>query len=234
MEDLKHRTAIVTGGGSGIGLAIARAFVEAGMNVVIGSRRLELLTDVAGRLNATGKGRVVPVACDVRKKADVVGLARRTRELFPSIDVLVDNSGLGGRSKIVDCTDEEWDLVLDTNLKGTFWMMREVLPTMIAQRSGYIINIASQAAKHGYPNAGPYCASKFGIVGLSEAVQAEVREYGIQVHCLCPALVQVPPPATEADMNQGVLQVDDLASSVMFLLTQPRRVKFENIGLYHL
>lgn len=234
MENLKERTAIVTGGGSGIGLAIARALVEADMNVVISSRRLGLLTDVAARLNAAGRGKAVPVACDLRKKADVVELVQWTRERYPAIDVLVNNSGLGGKSKIVDCTDEEWDLVLDTNLKGTFWMMREVLPAMIARRSGYIINIASQAAKHGYPNAGPYCASKFGIVGLSEALQAEVRDFGIHVHCLCPALVQVPPPAAEADVDHGVLQVDDLASSVMFLLTQPPRVKFENIGLYHL
>ncbi|HEX9007045.1 MAG TPA: SDR family oxidoreductase [Bacteroidota bacterium] len=234
MEDLKNRTAIVTGGGSGIGFAIARALIDAGMNVALASRRQGLLNDAADMLNAAGKGRAVPLACDVRRKPDIVALVRRTRELFPTIDVLVNNTGLGVTSKIVDCTDDEWDLVLDTNLRGTFWMMREVLPAMIARRSGYIVNIASQAAKHGYPNAGPYCASKFGIVGLSEALQAEVREYGIHVHCLCPALVQVPPPAAEADVDEGVLQVEDLASSVMFLLSQPRRVKFENIGLYHL
>ena len=234
MTGLRGAAAIVTGGGSGIGFAIARALVSAEVDVVIASRRMDVLAGAADRLNGLGKGKVVPVVCDVRRREDIVNLVRKATSLYPSIDILVNNSGLGVTSKIVDCTDEEWDMVLDTNLGGVFRLTREVLPFMIARRSGYIINIASQAAMHGYANAGPYCASKFGLVGFSEALQIEVREFGIIVHSLCPALVQVPPPSTEKEVNDGVLQAEDLASTVMFLLTQPRRIKYDNIGLYHL
>jgi NADP-dependent 3-hydroxy acid dehydrogenase YdfG len=234
MNTLKGMCAIVTGGGSGIGLAIARALVNADVNVVIASRRREVVTKAADTLNAPGKGKAVPVVCDVRNKEDITNVVKAAKNQFSSIDILVNNAGLGVSSRIVDCTDEEWDLVLDTNLTGVFRLTREILPTMIAQRSGYIINIASQAAKHGYANAGPYCASKFGLVGFSEALQIEVREFGIVVHSLCPALVQVPPPENDRKVNDGVLQVEDLASTVMFLLTQPKRIKYENIGLYRL
>ncbi|MGE5313094.1 MAG: SDR family oxidoreductase [Acidobacteriota bacterium] len=234
MNTLKGKNAIVTGGGSGIGFAIAKALVAAEVNVIIASRRLDTLTAAARELNSAGKGKAVPVVCDIRKKDDVTGLVKTAKKYFPAIDILVNNSGLGVSSKIVDCTDEEWDLVLETNLKGAFRLTREVLPSMIAQKSGYIVNIASQAAKHGYANAGPYCASKFGLVGFGEALQEEVREYGIIVHSLCPALVQVPPPKDDQHIDPGVLQAEDLASTLMFLLTQPRRIKYENIGLYRL
>lgn len=232
MKALKGKTAIVTGGGSGIGFAISKSLVENGVNVVMGSRRRHVLAKAANALNEMGKGRAVPVPCDLRVKKDIISIVEQAKKHFSSIDILINNSGLGVTSKIVDCTDDEWDSVLDTNLKGAFWMVREVLPTMISQRSGYIINIASQAAKHGYANAGPYCASKFGLVGLSEALQLEVREFGIIVHSLCPALVQVPPPMNEKEINSGVLQVEDMASTIIFLLTQPKRIKYENIGLY--
>ncbi|HUK81874.1 MAG TPA: SDR family oxidoreductase [Verrucomicrobiae bacterium] len=222
MNSLQGKTGIVTGGGSGIGKAIALALLRESANVVIASRRSPA---VNGALS---------VPCDVRRKADTLRVAATARDRFGRIDILVNNSGIGVQRKVVDCSEEDWHLVLDTNLTGTFLMTQAVLPTMIAQRSGYIINIASQAAKHGYPEAGPYCASKFGIVGLSEALEEEVREFGIHVHCLCPGLVQVPPPKAESEVRPGVLQVEDLASVALFLLNQPRRVQFENIGLFHL
>src|SRR2546426_6426019 len=193
MESLQGQTAIVTGGESGIGKAIADALVAEGVNVIAASRR-------------------TTPACDVRKKSDVVKFVADVEERFGHIDILVNNSGLGVESKIVDCSEEDWQKVLDTNLTGTFLMTQAVLPTMIAQRRGYIINIASQAAKHGYPDAGPYCASKFGIVGFSEALQHEVREFGIHVHCLCPGLVQVPAAQSPGEIRPGVLQVEDLAA----------------------
>lgn len=220
-KTLAGKTAIVTGGGSGIGKAIATALVREGANVVVASRR------------ALPVENALSMACDVRKKADVVKVAETARQRFGSIDILVNNTGLGVQSRIADCSEADWALVLDTNLTGTFLMTQAVLPAMIAQRSGYIINIASQAAKHGYPQAGPYCASKFGILGLSEALQQEVREYNIHVHCLCPGLVQVPPPNHENEVRPGVLQVDDLAATALFLLKLPGRVNLENIGLYH-
>ncbi|TAK94964.1 MAG: SDR family oxidoreductase [Verrucomicrobia bacterium] len=234
MNSISGKKAIVTGGGSGVGRAIAEALVLEGADVVIASRRKDLLNQTAEELNPLGKGRVYPVVCDVRNSAEVKSAVASALKQLGRVDILVNNSGLGVQSKIADCSEEDWDLVLETNLKGAFLMTKEVLPAMIRQKSGFIINIASQAAKHGYSKAGPYCASKFGLLGLGEALQEEVREHGIRVHSLCPALIQVPKPVNEAEIQEGVLQVGDIASAIMFLLKQPDRVKFENIGLYHL
>ncbi|MGH1362406.1 MAG: SDR family oxidoreductase [Calditrichia bacterium] len=231
---LSGKSAIVTGGGSGIGKAITRMLVEEGVNVLIASRRAELLQQVSEEFNKIGNARVLHVQGDLRNKADIYHISEVARDNFASIDFLVNNSGLGVQSKIVDCTEEEWDAVLDTNLKGTFLMSKAVLPTMIAQRSGFILNIASQAAKYGYPNAGPYCASKFGVLGFGEALQQEVREYSIRVHTLMPGLVQVPPPQHSENRNGGVLQVEDLAETTRFLFKLPPHVKLENIGMFHL
>lgn len=234
MDTLENKTAIITGGGSGIGKAIARELVLNGVNVVIASRRISLLNSAAEELNSLNRGKAAAFECDLRNQDMIAGLVDYACGLFPSIDILINNSGIGVQKKIVDLAADDWDYVMDTNLKGTFLLTKAVLPKMISQRSGYIINIASQAAKHGYPEAGVYCASKFGLLGFAEALQQEVREHGIRVNSLCPALVQVPPAATPDEIRNDVLQVEDLAQSVLFLLKQPERVKFENIGLYHL
>lgn len=234
LADISGKTAIVTGGASGIGKAISEMLVEEGVNVILASRRKELIEQVSAELDQKGDSRVMSVVCDLRNKADIYHLAEVARQSFDSIDFLVNNSGLGVQSKIVDCTEEEWDLVLNTNLKGTFLMTKSVLPTMIAQKSGFILNIASQAAKYGYPNAGPYCASKFGILGFGEALQQEVRQHNIRVHSLMPGLVQVPPPQHPENRNDGVLQVEDLSETARFLFTLPPHVKLENIGMFHL
>jgi NADP-dependent 3-hydroxy acid dehydrogenase YdfG len=234
MSELNNKTAIITGGGSGIGKAIASALVNEGINVVIASRRIEVITRACEELNSAGKGRALPLWCDLRNPDSITGLVKKTEEVFPAVDMLINNSGLGVQKKIIDLEADEWDLVMETNLKGAFLLTKAVLKGMIQRRSGYIINIASQAAKHGYPEAGAYCASKFGLLGFAEALQQEVREYGIRVNSLCPALVQVPPPQSEEEFRNDVLQTQDLAAAVLFLLKQPERVKFENIGLYHL
>jgi len=233
MNKLDGKTALITGGGSGIGKAIASACVKEGINVVIASRREDVLKDAAEELNSFNWGKAAYAVCDVRNPGDIVNAVKFTKENFGTVDILVNNSGLGVEKYVIDCTEDEWDLVLDTNLKGTFLMTKEVLPLMKKQKSGYIINISSQAGKHGYPMAAPYCASKFGLLGFAEALQTEVRDFGVHVHSLCPALVQVPAPEDKKDIVPGVLQTEDLASTVMFLLKQPGYIKYEDIGLFH-
>ncbi len=232
LSELKGKVAIVTGGASGIGLAITRALMGAGAHVVATSRRERLLSDTAAQLSAELEGDCMGVAADVRVKVEVQNVVDRTLERFGAINFLINNSGLGVTDKVIDCPEENWDLVIDTCTKGTFLMSQAVLPAMQAQQDGFIINIASQAAKNGYAEAAPYCAAKFGVLGFGLALQEEVREHGIRVHSLCPGLVQVPKPEQEADISPGWLQTDDLAAAVLFLLQQPKRVHIDNIGLW--
>lgn len=227
------KNVLITGGASGIGKAIARLLVESGANVCLAARDAARLERAKTELERVRPGSVAVAVCDVRDAVSVTAAAQTARKAFGPIDVLVNNSGLGVQSKIVDTSEEDWDLVLETNLKGTFLMTRAVLPDMIERRAGHVINIASQAAKHGYSGAGPYCASKYGVLGFGEALQKEVQPYGILVNSLCPALVQVPEPATAQDVDPNVLQASDVARTVIFLLQQPARVKFENVGLYN-
>ncbi|MBB3698728.1 SDR family NAD(P)-dependent oxidoreductase [Flammeovirga yaeyamensis] len=232
MKNLKGKTAIITGGGTGVGRAIATTLVEEGVNVLLASRTKDHLIDTANQLNKIGKGKAITASLDVRDKENCIKVAQLAVKEFGSIDFLVNNAGLGVGSLVKDTTEADWDKVIDTNLKGTFFMMQSVLPTMIDQESGFILNIASQAAKRGYAQAGPYCASKFGVVGLGDALQEEVYEHGITVHSLCPALIQTPAPTSEEDRDYNVLQVEDLAETVAYLFKMPERVKIDDIGLY--
>ena len=232
LRDLEGMVAIVTGGASGIGLAITRALMGAGVHVVATSRREQLLADTAARLSAEFEATCIGISADVRVKTEVQNVVHQTLERFGAINVLINNSGLGVTDKVIDCPEENWDLVIDTCTKGTFLMSQAVLPAMQEQKDGFIVNIASQAAKNGYAEAAPYCAAKFGVLGFGLALQEEVREFGIKVHSLCPGLVQVPKPEQAADFAPGWLQTEDLASAVLFLLQQPKRVHFDNIGLW--
>ncbi|RCU50294.1 MULTISPECIES: SDR family oxidoreductase [Corallincola] len=232
MESIQGKTIIISGGASGIGLGIAEALIAEGANLVLTSRRTELLEQEAARLSAIGPGRAIGVGADVRNKQQVQEVAQAALRVFGGIDGLINNSGLGVGDSIESCSEENWDLVMDTCAKGTFLMTQAVLPNLRARQSGHIINIASQAAKNGYANAGPYCAAKFAVLGFAAALQEEVRGDGIKVHSLCPGLVQVPRPHNVADQSPGWLQVEDMAAAVLYVLKQPKRVFLENIGLY--
>lgn len=234
MVDLAQKTAIITGGGTGIGKAIATALAREHANIIIASRNYELLEAAAKELNKLGDGRVFAAACDIRSQEDIDILIQATLTGFNQIDILVNNAGVNVRKKIVHTTEREWDIVIDTNLRGTFLMTKSVLPTMIQQRSGVIVNIASQAAKHGFPHAGAYCASKFGMLGFGESLQHEVREYGIRVHTLCPdAVLSTSPDATnQIDLN--ALTPEDVASMALFVMKQPPNVTFDSIGIHRM
>ncbi|MBC8044484.1 MAG: SDR family oxidoreductase, partial [Rhizobacter sp.] len=192
--DLKNKIALITGGGSGIGLAIARRLAREGIHTVLASRRRELVATAAATLTRETGATSIGIAVDVRSKASVQTMLTEVRKTFQTVDILINNSGIGTGALATDLAEEDWDRVMETNLKGAFLMTQAVLPAMIAQKSGHIINVSSQAGKHGYANATVYCASKFGLIGFAQALQAEVREHGIKVSNLLPALVQVPPP----------------------------------------
>lgn len=232
--NLRNKVGLITGGGSGIGYAVARALAREGVQTILASRRVDLLREKAGELSASTQTRSYAVAMDVRSRKSIEAALGEVSKVFPTIDILINNSGVGADANAVDLREEDWDRVLETNLKGAFLLTRAVLPGMMTRRSGQIVNIASQAAIHGYARATAYCASKFGLVGFGKALQEEVREYNIRVTNILPALVQVPPPAHDREIRKGVLQVEDLAETVLFALRQPDRVKIDDLGLFHI
>ena len=228
---LEGKTAIVTGGGKGLGKTLAQFLLEAGMNVAICGRTETAVMQTVEQFDALFPGKVIGQVCDVSKSADVASFVRKVKDTFGELHVLINSSGFGKETLIWETSEKAWDEVMDTNVKGTFLMCKEVVPHMINNKEGYIINIASQAALNGYANAGVYCGSKFAMVGLGKALQEEVRPYGIHVHSLNPALIQSQKAETEK-VDDGLIQNEDLGNMVVYLLSQPRRLKIDNIGLW--
>lgn len=229
--NLKDKVAIVTGGGKGLGRTITEFLLAQGMKVAICGRTEGVIYDAVNSLNKTFPGCVFGDVCDVGQAAQVSQFYDKVIAEFGDVHVLINNSGFGKETLIWETSEQDWDSVMDTNVKGTYLMCKSVVPKMIENQEGYIINIASQAALNGYAKAGVYCASKFAMVGLGKALQEEVREYGIHVHSLNPALIQSQKTDDEA-VDNGLIQNSDLADMVVYLLQQPRRLKIDNIGMW--
>lgn len=229
--NLGDKVAIVTGGGKGLGKSLTLSLLEQGMKVAICSRSKATIDAAVAEFNVNFPGKVMGLVCDVSNAQLVDAFVKKVQSTFGEVHVLINNSGFGKDTLIWETKEADWDEVMNTNVKGVYLMCKAILPQMINNKDGYVINIASQAALNGYANAGVYCASKFAMVGLGKALQEEVREYGIHVHSLNPALIQSQKTEEEA-VDSGRIQNEDLASMVVYLLTQPRRLKIDNIGLW--
>src|ERR1041384_5826391 len=181
MSSLIGKTAIVTGGSRGIGLAIARALVKSDANVMITGTTQEHLDSAQRDLGA----KALAQAADVRDYADVERAFDAAASTFGGIDILINNAGVGVFTPVADMTIEQWHDVIDTNLTGVFYCCRAALPHM-RRRGGWIINISSLAGKNAFPEAAAYCASKSGLNAFSEALMQEVRHDGIRVAYVMP------------------------------------------------
>jgi NAD(P)-dependent dehydrogenase (short-subunit alcohol dehydrogenase family) len=230
-----EQVALVTGGATGIGRAFTEALAGAGATVVIASRRREALEEAAAAVNASvGAGRVFPYAFDVRERAQCEALVSHCAERFGSLDVLVNNSGLAVPETVEEITDEGWETVLSTNLKGAMWLVRAALPLMAAREFGDIVNVSSQAGKHGYADVPSYCASKWGLLGFAESVRDHARRGGanVRVFNLCPGLVDVENTAAEASARPGFVHVSNMARTLLYALSLDRNVVLEDINIY--
>ena len=186
---LAGRVVVVTGGGRGIGLAIARSLAEDGASVVVSGRD-------AGRLHAAvveidGMGApALAVVADVSRREDVDRLVEATRERFGRIDVLVNNAGITRDQLLIRMKDEDWDQVLDTNLRGIFLTTRAIGKVMMRQKAGRIINIGSAAGSMGNPGQVNYSAAKAGVIGLTKAAARELAHWNILVNAVSPGLIE--------------------------------------------
>ena len=192
---LKDKVAIVTGGGKGIGRAIAKAFVSEGAAVVVAATTLSNLEEAVKEFETMG-GRAKAIRTDVADEHQVSELVSETMKEFGRIDILVNNSGLGGPTcNVVDLKLEDWSKVLAVDLTGSMLCSREVLKHMIPKKSGIIMNIGAEGGRSGdgrsgYPMRAPYCCAKMGVIGLTETLAQEVGEYGIRVNCISAAAVR--------------------------------------------
>jgi 3-oxoacyl-[acyl-carrier protein] reductase len=217
---LAGQVAVITGAGRGIGAAIARQLAGLGATAVLCGRTKSTLDETArGILDAGGKTEVIP--CDVTVLHQLEYAAARIDSTFGRVDILVNNAGVGGvNDSLHNLPPEEWDRILNTNLRGVYYAIRAFAPLMIREYGGHIINISSLAGKNALPKGAAYAASKWGLNGLTHSVAEELRSQNVRVSVICPGSVDTDfSPHAGKDPNK-MLQPDDIAHAVVALGTQ--------------
>lgn len=213
-----ERVAIVTGGGRGIGKAIAQGFAREGARVVVTARTADEIADVAHEIVLAG-GEAIGMVCDVSDEANVQQMVDETISQWGRIDILVNNAATNlPNIDVVDMEPDAWRRVVDVNLTGPFLCARAALPKMIEQGSGSIVNISSIGGRHGSKGRGPYRAAKAGLINLTETLAAENFPHGVRVNCVCPGGVETEMlRLIEASLDRQLMTPDEMANVVLYL-----------------
>jgi len=225
MFDLTGKVAIVTGARRGIGRGIALALAKAGADVTVSDISLEDCQKVVDEIEGLGR-KGLAVKCDVTQKSEVEEMVQKTVEEFGKVDILVNNAGIVEFKPFLELTEEEWDKVLDVNLKGYFLCAQATAKEMVKNKWGRIVNIASIASGQvgvGFPQIAHYCASKGGIVALTEALALELSPQGINVNAIGPGVV-------ETDMTKGMLSDEKTKQGLLLRVPKGRVGQPEDIG----
>ncbi len=234
MVSIKGKNALVTGAGKGIGKAMAIALAQEGVNVALLSRTKEDLETVAKEIEKYNVS-VVVVTADVASMDSVNNAAKIIFKTFDSIDILINNAGIGKFANFMDLEAEAWEEVIKINLMGTYYVTRAFLPKMIEQKAGDIINISSTAGLKGNAMTSAYSASKFAVLGLTESLMQEVRKHNIRVTALTPSTIATD-MAIDLKLTDGnpenVMQSEDFAELVIAQLKLNRRVFIKESSIW--
>ena len=218
-KPLAGKVAIITGASRGIGFAVAHRLGTLGAKVGLCARDAGKLKSAADELRPVAAG-VFSAAVDVTQGEEILAFVQDTEKALGPVEILVNNAGLGYFGPTHEATEANWDSVLDTNLKAVFLASKAVAPGMIQRRSGHIINIASLAGKNAFAGGGIYCASKWGLLGLTECMAEDLRGYQIRVSAVCPGSVATDfSPHGKKDISK-MLQAEDIALVVEMILRQ--------------
>ncbi|HDJ4588468.1 TPA: SDR family oxidoreductase [Staphylococcus aureus] len=226
MTVLTDKIAVVTGAGSGIGEAIATLLHEEGAKVVLAGRNKDKLQNVANQL-AQDSVKVVPT--DVTKKEEVDELIKMAQQTFGGLDIVINSAGQMLSSKITDYQVDEWDSMIDVNIKGTLYTAKAALPTMLEQSSGHLINIASISGFEVTKSSTIYSATKAAVHTIAQGLEKELAKTGVKVTSISPGMVDTAITATYNPTDRKKLEPQDIAEAVLYALTQPKHVNVNEI-----
>jgi 3-oxoacyl-[acyl-carrier protein] reductase len=218
-KPLQGKVALITGASRGIGFAVAQRLAQMGANICICARNTEILASAARELEREGT-EIVAIPADMAKPVEIASLILRAETALGSVDILVNNAGVGYFGPFQDASEENWDAVLDTNLKAVFLLSKAVAPGMIRRKTGHIVNIASLAGKNAFAGGAIYCASKWGLLGLTACMAEDLRAHGIRVSAVCPGSVATDFTPHVGKDHSKMLQPQDIAHAVEMIVTQ--------------
>lgn len=235
---VQGRVAIITGASAGIGWATSTALAVEGVKVIVTARRKERLQQLCDLIRGSG-GEADFLAGDASLEDTAQEAIRLALSRFGHIDILINNAGQGNYKQVAEMTAEEYDVLMDANMRSSFVFSRAAIPHLIKQRSGTILFISSVAGIQGYPNEAVYCASKFAQVGFAQAIEGELRPFGIKVGVICPGGVK-----TEFAVGRGrtaesvassyMMDAAEIAEAIVFACTQPKNVRITQMTVRHM
>lgn len=242
MKSIAHKLALITGASSGIGEACARTFAEAGARLLLCARRLERIESLTSELQSVHAVEVYPFALDVRDHRAVASAIDSLPPEWADIDILINNAGLSrGLDPIQSGSIEDWDEMIDTNIKGLLYMSRAVLPGMVQRRRGHAINIGSIAGHEVYPNGNVYCATKHAVGAITRGMQLDLLGSGVRVSTVDPGLVETEFSVVRfrgdeeraGNVYKGLspLTPIDVADAVLYCATRPEHVNIHELIL---
>ncbi len=234
MSNLKNKNALITGAGKGIGKAVAIALAKEGVNVILMARTQADIDTVAAEINALGV-KSLAITADVSDINSVNNAVEKALAEFKTIDILINNAGIAAFGNFLELEPAAWERIIQVNLMGTYYVTRAVLPTMIANQTGDIINISSTAGLNGNALTSAYSASKFAVLGLTDSLMQEMRKHNIRVTALTPSTVATD-MAKELKLTDGnpekVMQSEDIAELIIAQLKLNRRVFIKNSSIW--